>query len=138
MFGVEIWHHNLNEGERYFDINFYHQHYHYGDPTNASIQYPLEPCTLDHWKGYPIIQAKFDSLHMNYWLCPPRDIDFEIRGKYSSEVMKSMEISVNKCTNDSMSSQPCADDNELADFFASNNHKIFYTIYFVNPRINPD
>jgi hypothetical protein len=138
MFGVEIWHHNLNEGIRYFDINFRNMEFNYGEPNNGSIEFPLEPCTLDHWKGYPLVQAKFDSLHMDYWLCPPRDTGFEIRGKYSSEVMKSMEISVNKCTNNSMYQQPCANDSELDDFFASNEEKIFFTIYFINPRINPE
>jgi hypothetical protein len=64
--------------------------FNYGDASNASIGYKLEPCTLDHWKGYPLIQAKFESLHMDYWLCPPKDIDFEIRGKYSSPISRTI------------------------------------------------
>ncbi len=30
MFGVEIWHHNLNEGLRYFDINLVNTKLDYG------------------------------------------------------------------------------------------------------------
>ena len=62
----------------------------YGDISNKSIEYPLEPCTLDHWKGYPLIQEKFEEIHMDYWLCPPKDIDFVIKGKYASEVSRTI------------------------------------------------
>jgi hypothetical protein len=111
----------------------------YGDPNNqTSIQYALEPCTPDHWKGYPLILEKFDSLHMDYWLCPPRDIDYEIKGKYSSAVSKTMDISVNKCTNNSYSTLPCANDSQINQFFADYDNKVFFTIYFINPRINPE
>lgn len=41
MFGVEIWHHNLNAGERYFDINLVNQNYNYGSTTNMSKPYLL-------------------------------------------------------------------------------------------------
>jgi hypothetical protein len=37
MFGVEIWHHNLNVGDRYFDINFFEMHYSSGEATDESI-----------------------------------------------------------------------------------------------------
>lgn len=53
MIAVEIWHHNLNEGVRYFDINFANRDYTLGELTDLSIDYAMEPCTLDHWKGYP-------------------------------------------------------------------------------------
>lgn len=41
MFGVEIWHHDLNTGERYFDINLVNQNYKYGEVTNQSKTYTL-------------------------------------------------------------------------------------------------
>lgn len=37
MFGVEIWHHNLNEGIRYFDINLNEMHYTLGEANDQSI-----------------------------------------------------------------------------------------------------
>ena len=37
MFGVEIWHHNLNEGDRYFDINLFEMHYSSGEANDESI-----------------------------------------------------------------------------------------------------
>lgn len=76
MLGVEIWHHNLNEGDRYFDIKFKNMNFFYGEETNKSMEYALEPCTLDHWRGYPSIQEKYEELNMNYWLCLPKDLDF--------------------------------------------------------------
>ncbi len=53
MIAVEIWHHNLNEGIRYFDIHFANRDYTLGELTDLSVDYAMEPCTLDHWKGYP-------------------------------------------------------------------------------------
>jgi hypothetical protein len=37
MFGVEIWHHNLNEGSRYFDIVLTNTVYSYGEPQDSTI-----------------------------------------------------------------------------------------------------
>jgi hypothetical protein len=37
MFGVEVWHHNLNEGLRYFDVVLMNVFYSYGEPQNTSI-----------------------------------------------------------------------------------------------------
>jgi hypothetical protein len=53
MFGVEIWHHNLNEGNRYFDLVLLNTIYSFGEVQNTSISIPLEPCTREHWNGYP-------------------------------------------------------------------------------------
>ena len=76
--------------------------FYYGDASNNSIQYLLQPCTLDHWKGYPLIQEKFEELYMDYWLCPAKDIDFIINEKYSSEISRTIEISVKTYTKDSL------------------------------------
>jgi hypothetical protein len=84
MFGVEVWHHNLNEGSRYFDVTLINTLYSYGEPQNTSIQYQLEPCTREHWNGYPEVQAKYDRLDMNYWQCLPKNMSYEIKGKYAS------------------------------------------------------
>lgn len=90
MFGVEIWHHNLNEGDRYFDISLVNQNYRYGEYTDKSKPYTLEPCTREHWRGYPAIQNKFEELSMHFWLCLPLNIDYEIGGKYSSPVQNTI------------------------------------------------
>lgn len=90
MFGVEIWHHDLNTGDRYFDISLVNQNYNFGETTNLSKPYLLEPCTRDHWRGYPNILKQFDDLNMHYWLCLPQGIDYEIGGKYSSPVQNTI------------------------------------------------
>lgn len=47
MFGVEIWHFNLNDAPtRYFDIVLEHRDYANGDPTEKTEILPLEQCTL--------------------------------------------------------------------------------------------
>jgi hypothetical protein len=37
MLGVEIWHHNINEGERYFDITLVNRVLYTGEPQDTSI-----------------------------------------------------------------------------------------------------
>lgn len=37
MFGVEVWHHDLNTGKRYFDITLTNTIYSYGEPQNTSV-----------------------------------------------------------------------------------------------------
>jgi predicted adenine nucleotide alpha hydrolase (AANH) superfamily ATPase len=37
-----------------------------------------------------------------------------------------------------MSERPCASSQDIDAFFANNSQKIYFTIYFINPRINPD
>lgn len=141
MFGVEIWHHNLNEGDRYFDISLVNQNYRYGEYTDKSKPYTLEPCTREHWRGYPAIQNKFEELSMHFWLCLPLNIDYEIGGKYSSPVQNTIEVSVNQCSNSSVdpaNPRYCASNELIDEYFANNSQKIYFTIYFVNPLINPD
>ena len=56
MFGVEIWKHDLNVGPRYFDVILRNTYYINGDPmieNNNTRNITLEPCTRQHWAGYP-------------------------------------------------------------------------------------
>lgn len=39
MIAVELWHFNLNEGIRYFNIDFVNRDYTLGEETDASISY---------------------------------------------------------------------------------------------------
>jgi hypothetical protein len=91
MLGTEVFDHNLNVGSRYFDVVMTSYEQSFGVLTD-SFETPLEPCTPDHWAGYPEIQAKFVPLNMGYWKCLPKDAQFEIQGKYSSEKYKSFSI----------------------------------------------
>ncbi len=84
MFGVEVWHHDLNTGKRYFDVTLTNTIYDYGQPSNRSVQYPLEPCRMDHWDGHPEIQSNFNTLFIKNWMCLPKNVSYEIKGKYAS------------------------------------------------------
>jgi hypothetical protein len=48
MFGVEIWHHNLNSNvSRFFDVNLVHATYRTGEyDLNETVTIPLEACTV--------------------------------------------------------------------------------------------
>ena len=48
-----------------------------------------------------------------------------------------MEVSVSKCTNSSDFEYPCASEADIAQFF-QDQQTFFYTIYFINPLLNPD
>lgn len=79
----------------------------------------------------------FGRLYMYYWKCPPKDHNFLINGKYASVYSRTLDIAVKKCTNTSTSDiRPCASDVEIDEFFALNGN-FYYTIYFLNPLINP-
>lgn len=46
MFGVEVWHHDLNSNPRYFDVNLLHAYLDTGEHNNNyTVDIPLEPCT---------------------------------------------------------------------------------------------
>ena len=138
MFGVEVWHHNLNSGLRYFDIVLTNTVYDTGDATNSSTEYMLQPCTKNHWRDYPKAQNNFDRLHMDYWKCLPLDHKFIIHGKYASKTSMTLDVAIKKCTNSSLSdTRPCATQTQIDDFFTANGN-FYYTIYFLNPLINPE
>jgi hypothetical protein len=107
MFGVEVWHHNLNEGSRYFDVELVNMLYTFGEPQN-NPKSPLESCTREHWSGFPDIQASFDDLSMANWKCLPKNTDYELKGKYSSKDSQTLNVAVKKCTNHSLDPRPCA------------------------------
>ncbi len=138
MFGVEIWHHNLNVYPRYFDVVATNVFYDTGEPNdNFSIPVTLEPCTKEHWSQYPKIQESYDRLHIDYWLCLPQNAEYQIFGKYASEKSMTLEVSVSRCTNSSDFRYNCASDAEIDQFF-KDEQTFFYTIYFINPLLNSD
>jgi hypothetical protein len=92
---------------------------------------------LDHWKEYPSIQASYYRLGIDKWLCMPMDLELDIQGKYASVISKTIEVRVEGCTNSTEFSVPCAPQSEIDQLFA-NETNFFYTIYFINPLINPD
>jgi hypothetical protein len=111
MFGVEVWHHDLNKKNRYFDVVLTNTIYKYGEPQNTSISYPLEACNESHWANYPKIQAQFTSLNMSYWKCLPKNLSLEIKGKYSSNESMTLNVALMKCTD--KSDDPCAPQSEI-------------------------
>jgi hypothetical protein len=65
------------------------------------------------------------------------DLELDIQGKYASVISKTIEVRVEGCTNSTEFSVPCAPQSEIDQLFA-NETNFFYTIYFINPLINPD
>jgi hypothetical protein len=100
------------------------------------MNYPLEPCTLEHWSAFPEIKSDFERLNMKYWLCPKRNMKFNIQGKFTSSLFKYLEIALKKCTNASQPGRPCGSASEIAEFFQIQK-KVFFTVHFSNPLINP-
>lgn len=45
---------------------------------------------------------------------------------------------MNQCSNSSLDPRPCVSNELINEYFANNSQKIFFTIYFVNPLINPE
>ena len=61
---------------------------------------------------------------------------YNIKGKYASVFSQTLEVAVKKCTNESDPSRPCADPSQIEAFF-EDQKSFFFTIYFINPLINP-
>ena len=138
MFGVELWHFDLNAEKRYFNVKMIHAYLDTGEYNDEkTISVPLEPCKKQHWKQYPAVQQAYDRLAVSTWLCVPLDQEYDIQGKYSSEVSKSIEVSISKCTNSSDYATPCATETQIEELF-SRETRFYYTIYFINPLINAD
>ena len=49
MFALQLAGVNLNNGSRYFDIEFKLESYVNGRKIDDSVQIELEPCTYEHW-----------------------------------------------------------------------------------------
>ena len=108
MFGVEVLGHDLNGMTRSFDIILRSTTYSFGIPNNSTQVYTLEPCTRDHWAGFSQVQNKFDQLNIRYWMCLPKNNTYEIKGKYSSEESKTLDIFLKKCNaSNPLDTRPC-------------------------------
>lgn len=74
---------NLNDEKRYFDIYLTKVYFKSGIVSNY-LNIPLEQCTKEHWSDFPNILSDYDSLLMDYWLCPPKDTVIDLQGMYIS------------------------------------------------------
>ncbi len=50
---------------------------------------------------------------MTYWKCIPLNRTYNVQGRYSSVFSQTIDISVQKCTNKSTESRPCATQEEI-------------------------
>lgn len=69
-------------------------------------------------------------------MCLPRNMTYEIKGKYSSKEEKTFDIALATCT-DEWDPRPCANQSDIDELFASNNGNLYFSLYFLNPLINP-
>ncbi len=56
-------------------------------------------------------------MSIKFWLCLPKNTEFEIYGKYASETSKTLEVSVSRCTNSTDYTYPCASDADIDQLF---------------------
>lgn len=73
---------------------------------------------------------------MSAWLCIPLNVNLTVSGKYSSDIQRSIDITVSKCTNKTNDTRPCASEEDIEAFLSANN-QLFITPFFTNPLINP-
>jgi hypothetical protein len=106
MFGIEVWRQNLSSPVRYFDITLYL------DVENAGISNPVKidlvQCTMGHWASMPDLLKNFDKLQVGGWLCPPIGAQYDIMGKYTSDLYKQLVFTVAPCNNATDPNRPCA------------------------------
>lgn len=94
MFALGLEGVNLNEGDRWFNIELKFKSY--SSEGRAVELLPLVPCSRQHWTS---VQKEFGEIYDRFgfqsWLCPANNSTFQLQGKYTSEVFKFYEIKVN-------------------------------------------
>ncbi len=104
---------NLNQAKRYFDLSLIITKIE-SSQIQSLTPVATVPCTVEHWKKFPTIQAKFDKLQMNKWLCPPLDFNFTIKGSLSSSSASLFMIAATECSNYSnTNTSVCASSKEI-------------------------
>jgi hypothetical protein len=136
MFGIEIWHQNLSSPVRYFDVLLHLDVEHAGISTPVPVD--LVACTREHWASMPDLVGNFEKLQVGGWLCPAIGSQYDIRGKYTSDLYQDLIFTVAPCNNATDPSRPCASPDEITQLFADNNDWFYFTFYYINTIINPD
>ena len=82
------------------------------------------------------IKARYNQLGAHNWLCPPKDYNFTLQGKYTSEISQAILLNVGKCNNSIDPSRPCVNQS-IIDAMQANSGRFVLNFYFVNALINP-
>jgi len=140
MFAVGLSNIDLSSSQRYFDISLTNRTY-TKNGTNTiktTTTIPLTPCTIDKWSGVSdSIKSSYSKLSFSQWLCPPNGTVFPLQGKFTSNIFKFAQITVSKCTNNTLyPNTTCKNSTDISSFLTANGQFTF-NFYFINPVINP-
>ena len=101
-----------------------------------SVNFPLVPCTKQHWGLVPSFSQYFDAFGVKKWLCPALNSEFQLIGSQSSCQYKMTSVKLSICKN-STNYNNCAPQTVIDDTL--NQYPNFYfRIKFTNPVINPN
>lgn len=88
MFAVKLLGINLNDNIRFFDVYMVEHTYLSGTHEGTPKYVEMVPCTSQHFSVTDEIQQNTAGLDMYTWLCPPLGYNFNVKGKFTSDVMK--------------------------------------------------
>lgn len=83
------------------------------------------------------IRESFAKLsgNLSHLLCPQSEEELFVQGKYTSETFSYVSFKLSACK-DGENSRKCWNDTEIARFFAENENKVNFQIYFLNNIVN--
>lgn len=140
MFAIGISGMNLSSSQRYFDIVMTARARIKNGTSTIKISeiIELQPCSISHWSGITQnIENSYTTLDFNQWLCPSINQSIALQGKFTSNIFKFAQITVNTCSNSSLfPNTTCHSTAQLANFLQSKGQFTF-NYYFVNPVLNP-
>ena len=82
------------------------------------------------------IENVFSKMKLGNLVCIPINSTFSLKGKFTRNNLRSMELSIRRCDNTTNSTTICADDTAVDNFFTSDG-TVYVNLVFANPLINP-
>ena len=108
------------QGDEYFDLE--------GKKTINLLQKDLESCSLDHFPQDLTQNILTRMKNISNLLCPPKNLNINIEGTYSSEIFSYISIKLSKCEN--TTNITCVSDETLNQIFEKD--RVYLNVYFSN------
>ncbi|KAL4454246.1 hypothetical protein ABPG74_012203 [Tetrahymena malaccensis] len=143
MFAVSIQQSNFIQNP-YYDIKI--TYYNNSRDSQGNVhpnykQFPLEPCTLDHWMQLPKDydwETKYIQMNFTNWLCPKIDYEMVLGGVYTSNVFSYYKITIVDCVDNPAINKKCRSSDEITKFLKDNDGAVRFQLYQSNNIVNPD
>lgn len=106
------------------------------DKSSVTRQISLGACSKDQWTKFgQSFSNYYDQLGLQTWLCPLKDQNFSLAGRYSADIFKYLKISIKSCSG-TKNSYGCMNQQSINNYITLN-EAFYFNFYFVNSLLNP-